>query len=133
MPQRNHSTHAAPERALPADMSGAVRTAFNILDAWKVPPKQAQTILGLKPRTYYEWRKKAPAQPDVDKLERISYLLGIYKALGILFPQSRDEWVHMKNLAPMFSERTPLEVMASGLVADLYRVREWLDGWRGWN
>lgn len=119
--------------ALPTDVSGAVRSVFSILDAWQVTPEQAQRMLGIKRRTYFEWRKSAPPQPDVDKLERISYILGVYKALGILFPIHRDEWIHMPNEAPLFNGAAPLDVMASGQVADLYRVRAWLDGWRGWN
>lgn len=120
---------------LPTDLSGAVRTAFNILDAWEASPAQAEAILGLARRTYYAWRRHAPAHLDRDKLERISYVLGIWKALLILFPDNEayKRWPQLPNNAPLFAGHRPIEIMSQGRVSDLYRVRAWLDGWRGWN
>lgn len=115
------------------DLSGAVRTAFNILDAWQLTSKQARTLLGLPARTYYDWLKRAPRKPDRDKVERISYILGIWKDLQILFPNREfaRRWPISPNDAPLFHGQAPIEIMLSGRVADLYRVRALLDGWRG--
>ncbi len=68
-----------------------------------------------------------------DTLERLSYILGIYKALQILLPNPRaaDEWVRKINQAPQFGGRSALERMLSGQVADLYIVRQYLDAERG--
>jgi uncharacterized protein (DUF2384 family) len=117
----------------PADLSGAVRTAFNILDKWQVSAAQAQAILGLPKRTYFAWRKRAPKNPDRDKLERVSYVLGIWKNLQMIFPDpdAYCTWPKRPNEAPLFRGRAPIELMASGRVADLYRVHALVYGWRG--
>ena len=66
-------------------------------------------------------------------LERLSYLLGIYKSLQILLPDpvAADAWVRRPNTALLFGGRSALERMLSGQVADLYVVREYLDAQRG--
>lgn len=120
---------------VPDDISGAVSTALNILERWQVSPAEQQVILGISRRTWFNWRTRPPAQVDTDKLERISYVLGIWKALRQLFPseQGWERWPWLPNSAGLFAGRKPIELMAGGQVADLYRVRAWLDGWRGWN
>ena len=57
----------------------------------------------------------------MDTLERLSYLLGIYKALQILLPDphAADEWVRKPNTAPPFGGSSALERMSSGQVADI--------------
>ena len=68
-----------------------------------------------------------------DTLERISNVLGIYKALQILFPDSAaaDAWVRKPNTAPMFAGRSALQRMLAGNVSDLNAVRRYLDSARG--
>jgi hypothetical protein len=68
-----------------------------------------------------------------DTLERISYILGIYKALEILLPNSKaaDQWVKQANTAPLFQGKSALQRMLSGNVGDLYVVRQYLDAMRG--
>jgi hypothetical protein len=126
----------APAGAVDIQRLGApaLRTFFRIADAWGLSGEQARTLLGNPPRsTFYEWKKQGPASLPRDTLERISYLLGIYKALQILLPdaQAADAWVRKPNQAPMFGGRPALERMLSGNVADLYVVRQYLDAWRG--
>ena len=74
-----------------------------------------------------------PYLADGDTLERLSYLLGIYKSLQILLPetQAADAWIRQPNKAPLFGGRSALERMLSGQVADLYVVRQYLDAQRG--
>jgi hypothetical protein len=92
------------------------------------------TLLGLGSRsTYFSWKKRQDVALPRDTLERISYVLGIFKALQILLPdpKSADAWVRKPNLAPTFGGRSALERMLSGNVADLYVVRQYLDAQRG--
>ena len=68
-----------------------------------------------------------------DTLERISYVMGIYKALHILLPTSSaaDAWIKKPNAAPITSGKTALERMRGGRVMDLADVRRYLDAERG--
>ena len=66
-------------------------------------------------------------------MERISYILGIYKALEILLPDEKaaDEWVRRPNTAALFGGQSALDRMLSGQVADLFVVRQYLGRTRG--
>lgn len=66
-------------------------------------------------------------------LERISYVLGIYKALQILFPDPvrADAWIKRANSAPLFAGQRALDRLLSGNVSDLFVVRQYLDAQRG--
>jgi hypothetical protein len=91
-------------------------------------------LLGIGSRsTYFKWRREREPRLPRDTLERLSYLLGIYKSLQILLPDTRaaDEWVRKPNDAAPFGGRSALERMLSGQVADLYVVRQYLDSERG--
>ncbi|MBI4755756.1 MAG: DUF2384 domain-containing protein [Betaproteobacteria bacterium] len=117
-------------------MSAAgLRAFFNIGRDWGLTDGEQITLLGGPGRsTYYKW-KAAPesAAPGHDTLERLSYVLGIYKALQILLPDVRaaDAWVKKANSAPLFGGRSALERMLGGNVADLLAVRQYLDAQRG--
>lgn len=113
----------------------ALETFFRLMNFWGLTVAQAMTLLGVTSRsTYMSWKAKAPARLAPDTMERISYLLGIHKALRILFSrdeQSVREWVKVPNSNPVFGGRPALERMLSGRVADLYEVRRFLDAQRG--
>jgi len=119
-----------------ARMSGpALRTFFSIADRWKLSTAERQKLLGLKSSTYFKYQRAAQsARLSRDTLERISYILGIYKALQILLPrrEAADTWIRQQNSAPVFNGYSPLHLMLAGKVSDLYLVRRYLDGERGW-
>ena len=111
-----------------------LRTYFGIAEAWQLSSKEAMTLLGLRSRsTYHLWKAGKAGALSPDTLERISYVLGIYKALQMLLPSdvAADEWVRKPNAAPLFGGRSALDRMLSGNVADLYEVRRYLDAQRG--
>jgi hypothetical protein len=126
---------AAMEPPAVAGTGGAGLRAFaRIADLWKLNVADQLTLLGLASRsTYFKWRREAAPKLPRDTLERLSYLLGIYKALQILLPQpdAADAWLRRPNDAPLFGGRSALERMLSGQVADLYLVRQYLDAERG--
>ena len=112
----------------------ALRTFFRIADAWKLKPDEARKILGQPARsTFFQWKQTGAAQLSHDTLERISYVLGIYKALQILLPDSdaADAWIRKPNSAPFLQGQSALARMPSGNVADLYVIRQYLDAQRG--
>jgi len=112
----------------------ALRTFFRIAAAWRLTAGESRRLLGDPPRsTFFLWKRAGEGQLSRDTLERVSYVLGIYKALQILLPQpeAADAWVRKPNAAPPFGGRSALERMLSGNVADLYVVRQYLDAHRG--
>jgi hypothetical protein len=115
------------------DLTGpALRTFFRIAEAWGLKEQEQMRLLGLDNRsTFQSWKRGDVAAISKDALERISYVLGIYKGLQILLPRTADEWVRKPNDAPLFGGRSALERMASGNVADLYVVRQYVDAQRG--
>ncbi len=110
----------------------ALRAFFALADAWGLDTETQRVLLG-RPgtRTLYRWRSEGARQLPPDTLERISLLVGIYKALHVLLPDATqaDGWIHRGNAA--FGGRSALDVMRQGKVDDLYRVRRHLDAWRG--
>ena len=126
--------NVAPSKALSRkDLTGpALRTFFRIANAWKLKEHEQMRLLGLDNRsTFQSWKRGAVAAIPKDALERISYVMGIYKGLHILLPQSADDWVRKPNKSPVFGGRSALDRMASGNVADLYLVRQYIDAQRG--
>lgn len=124
----------APEVSEARMARAGLRTFFRIAEQWGLSVEEQITLLGGPARsTYYKWRKDGADGLPKDVLERISYVLGIYKALQVLLPDERaaDGWVRRPNDAQPFGGRSALERMLSGHVADLYEVRRYLDAERG--
>lgn len=118
-----------------ASPGGAGLRAFvSIAEAWGLSVAEQLKLLGIESRsTFFKWRRERDPRLPRDTLERLSYLLGIYKSLQILLPDPKvaDEWVRRPNSASLFGGGSALERMLSGQVADLYVVREYLDAQRG--
>jgi hypothetical protein len=115
-------------------MSGpALRTFFRIAEAWDLTNDEQIILLGTERSTYFKWKRERDGLLSRDTLERISYILGIYKALHILLPndQAADTWVKRSNTAPLFGGKSAMDRMLSGRVSDLYVVRQYLDAQRG--
>jgi hypothetical protein len=129
-------TKTAPAPPPLDDLAGpALRAFFRIAAAWGLRNGEARRLLGDPPEsTFYKWKKLQDGAPGRDVIERISYLLGIFKALGMLFPDPTraDAWIRRPNDAAPFGGGSALDRMLSGNVADLYVVRSYLDAQRGW-
>lgn len=123
---------AIPDRR---ELAGpALRAFFRIAGAWGLSADQERRLLGNPGRsTFFRWKRDHAGALPQDVLERISYLLGIYKALKILFPndQQAHGWIRRPNAAPLFGGASALDRMLGGRVADLFVVREYLDAQRG--
>ena len=132
-----HSVNdGAPSRRIDPAVAGSagLRAFARIAELWHLSVAEQLQLLGSASRsTYFKWRKDPQARLPRDTLERLSYLLGIYKALQLLLPstQAADEWIRRPNSEGIFGGRSALERMLSGNVADLYLVRQYLDSQRG--
>ncbi len=121
---------AARSREL--DHTAAKRAFFRIMDAWDVTDVDARILLGQPSRTtLYAWKKGEGGDFSHDTLERVSYVLGIYKALQLLFPNpaQADAWMNKPNDA--FGGRSALAHAMGGRVVDLAHIRRYLDYVRG--
>ena len=129
--------HPLPETLPTGELGGpALRAFFRLAERWKLRVADQRRLLGDPPEsTFYKWKRQQTGSLGRDVLERISYLLGIWKALQILFPDpaQADAWLHQPNQSPLFGGQSALQRMLSGNVADLFVVRQYLDAQRGWN
>jgi len=113
--------------------SSALKAFFNIINHWHVRDEDARALLGgVSNGPYYKWKKQPERLLDADVLTRVSYLIGIFKALNILYGEKlADEWILLPNSNRIFGGRTPLSYMMRGGVPAMQIVRRLLDARRG--
>jgi hypothetical protein len=113
--------------------ASALRAFFHLVDRWSVRDEAARALLGgISNGPYYNWKKQPERVLDADVLTRISYLIGIFKALNILYGEKlADEWVRLPNTNRIFGGRTPLDYLMRGGIPALQIVRRLLDARRG--
>ena len=124
-----------PDPAVRRRMSGpALRTFFNIAEAWGLTVAEQRALLGWPATsTFHKYKGGDHGTLAFDTLTRISIVLGIYKALQVLYPDAvlADRWVKLPNANPMFGGRPALTLMAEGGIDGLLQVRRLLDARRG--
>jgi hypothetical protein len=105
-------------------LSRSARRGFAaIVDKWALSSEQADQLLG-----------KRPTETGVDTLSqdeitRISYVIGIYKALNILLPNhAADAWITRPNKNPLFGGQPPLSYLLKTGLFGLKQTRKLLDG-----
>jgi transcriptional regulator with XRE-family HTH domain len=110
------------------------RLVVALLDHWKLPPNDQAVLLGLSTQsrsTIARYRRGEPLADSADLLARAGHLLGIHKALRILFPHDRDlayRWVSTPNRR---FGASPLDVMKRHGYEGILAVRRYLDFERG--
>ena len=114
-----------------AEAAATFRAALNLMRLWGVTDREAAVLLDLPPRTFARWKAGGPGPIGRDAAARLSNLMGIHKALRLIFaePQRGYAWVKAPNSA--FGGKSALEVMLGGELTDLMRVRRYLDAERG--
>jgi hypothetical protein len=128
------------ERAVQERLSGpAVAGFFRLAASWKLRDEDARQLLGgISNGTFYQWKSRSGGRHtgsrrlNQDELTRISLLLGIFKALNILYsPKLAAAWVQLPNRNPLFRGETPLAYMLRGGLPGVLAVRRLLDARRG--
>jgi hypothetical protein len=112
---------------------GAGKAFFNIMDAWNIRDADARCLMGdMSNGSFYAFKKNPAKTLDSDKLRRISYLIGIFKALNILHGQElADEWMRLNNSNRIFAGQTPVEYLIRGGLPAFETLRRLLDARRG--
>lgn len=121
----------APAPITDAEASAMFRAALNLFRFWSITDENAAVLLDMPVRSYRRWKAGEIGRIDRDARARLSNLMGIHKALRIVFsePQRGYAWIQAPNAA--FGGRSALEVMLGGELTDLMRVRRYLDSERG--
>lgn len=114
-----------------AELRGpALRTFFKLAERWSLSDDEQMKLLGLEKASVLKaWKTGRASGATRDTIERISYILGIFKAINTLLPNSQraDAWMRTPRRNPIFGERSALDRMCAGNVGDLYVVRQFLD------
>lgn len=107
------------------------RAALALFRHWGLSDEQAATLLDMPLRSYRRWKAEGPGRLSRDGRARLSNLMGIHKALRLIFqePQRGYDWVSAANAA--FRGESALAVMLGGELTDIMRVRRYLDAERG--
>jgi hypothetical protein len=111
-----------------------LRTFLNVAVEWGLSVEQQRVLLGdVASSTYHKWKAEAVGALSYDQLERLSLVLGIYKALKLLFADDAGavRWLKAANTDVPFAGGSPFDRMLRGSIDDLCTVRRYLDGWRG--
>lgn len=107
------------------------KSLANLVHRFELKESEARILMGDMPRSTYTTAK---AKLNRDQKERVSYLLGIYKSLRILFDDGEQArtWINRQNELPPFNGLTPKAYMLEGGIVRLAEVRKFLDFWRGY-
>jgi uncharacterized protein (DUF2384 family) len=136
-PPKLDAARFAPENRRRVSGPG-LRAFVAISDLWGLTEEQRRLALGLPSRsTFHSWikavREHREIALDVDTLTRISLVLGIHQALGVLHDSEREAvaWLRTPHRAPVFGGRAPIDLVASGSQDGMFTVRRFLDAARG--
>ena len=126
-----------PDLADPATRArlspAAIVAFFANVDKWQLRNEDAMSMLGgISHGRYFELKRHRKGLLSQDELTRISLLIGIFKALNILFGQRlANQWTSRPNSNPMFNGAPPLQYLSRGGVPAMIGVRRLLDSRRG--
>jgi uncharacterized protein (DUF2384 family) len=115
-----------------AEAQAMQRAVINLFERWKLTESEAAILLGgINPRTFHRWKKGEYGRTSVDLNARLSNIIGIHKALRLLFKDALRgyEWIRKPNT--FFAGRSALDILLMGAFTDLMRVRHYLDAQRG--
>lgn len=112
----------------------ALRAFFQIARAWQLSATEERALLGWPPTsTFHKYKSGDHGALSFDALTRLSLVLGIYKALQVLYPEPAfaDRWIGVPNSHTLFGGRTPIAFLTAGGIDALFQVRRLLDARRG--
>ena len=111
----------------------AIRGVLAVAARWQLRDEDTRALLGgMSSGSFYTLKSHGTKTLDEDQLTRASLLLGIYKALNILYSKKlADAWMTLPNSNSMFAGDSALNYVKKGGIPALLRVRQLLDARRG--
>lgn len=121
-----------PEPITDLEAGAMFRAVLNLFKRWEVTDAEAAVLLDLPMRTFARWKAGEIGRLGRDGKARLSNLMGVHKALRLIFrePERGYRWIKAANSS--FGGKSALDVMLGGELTDLMRVRRYLDAERGW-
>lgn len=113
----------------------AVKLLLGIAEEWDLTEEQCCILAGIDaPATLQDWRQElGTSEPVINlppaTLKRLSYLVGIYKGLQVLFadPELRKSWIRKPHRD--FGGTSVLDRMLAGKADDLVEVHRYVNSW----
>jgi hypothetical protein len=120
-----------PEPVTQEEAAAMFRAALGLFGKWELTDEQAATLLDMPVRSYRRWKAEGPGRVSRDGCARLSNLMGIHKALRIIFAEAQRGYAWIKADNAAFEGANALEIMLGGEITDIMRVRRYLDATRG--
>ena len=111
-------------------LGAGLRTFFLLAEEWQLSEAEQAILLGSPTISELErWRCGEILSASGETLERISYLLGIYKAIHTILPvpARANGWLRAANSAPEFGGHSALDRLLGGDIADFRSILAYLD------
>ena len=127
------SAATQPKAHVPADkIAAGLKAAIAIASKWGLNEVQTRGLLGGPSHaTFYKWKRGEAGQAGVDLVTRVSLILGIHKALRVLFESDEDAYGWPGAINRDFGGQSALDVILAGGIPEMAEVRNYLDAVRG--
>lgn len=124
-----------PDPVAQEEAAAMFRADLNLFGKWELTDGRAATLLDMPLRSYRRWKAEVPGRVSRDGAARLSNLMGIHKALRIVFSDAQRGYAWIKAGNSAFAGSSALDVMLGGEHTDIMRVRRYLNAERreGWN
>ena len=106
----------------------SMKTFFNICEKWGLNTEESIRLMGEPSRgTFFKWKRGEATKLSQDQLTRVSIVLGVYKALRLLFPtaQQAHAWLNKPNTH--FKGKPAREQFCKGSIISMLDLRRYLD------
>lgn len=110
----------------------AIQAIRSLQGHWKLTNAETAALLGVSTSTWERALAGKPKTLSQDQMTRVSALVGVFKALHLLFVNDMaDRWPKLRNRGPLFENLSPVELMLHGGIPQMLEVRRHVDALRG--
>lgn len=120
-----------PDPVTQEEAAAMFRAALALFGKWELTDEHAATLLDMPVRSFRRWKADGPGRISRDGSARLSNVMGIHKALRIIFSEAQRGYAWIKAGNTIFAGASALDVMLGGELTDIMRVRRYLDAERG--